>query len=156
MAVTRSRSVERAEVRRVPGRHAGWRSRELVWTLAASLLVGTGLYLVYQAKSQPLPAIEQGLASKKLLNLNALAAREDLLPALSVIPSTRDRQEAARKIYYLSGTLPNVGGIRAMMTGDQFRLLKPLLVVRAPGRFRTAFVLWVALFFAAFLLAHVW
>jgi cell division protein FtsW (lipid II flippase) len=156
MAVTRSRSVERAETRRVPGRNAGWRGREFVWTLAAALMVGAGLYLVYQAKSQALPEIEQGLASKKLLNLNALTAREELLPALSVIPSTRDRQEAARKIYYLSGSLRNVGGIRSMVSGEQFRLLKPMFVVRDPVRFRRDFALWAALFFGAFVLAHVW
>ena len=55
-----------------------------------------------------------GLASKKLLNLNALGAREDLLPALLRDPRTSASvEEAARKIYYLTGSLPNVGGIRA-------------------------------------------
>jgi len=34
--------------------------------------------------------------------------------------------------------------------------LKPLFVVRRPEQFRTAFYRWSALFFAAFLLVHVW
>ena len=71
--------------------------------LAAALIVGAGLYLVYQAKSQALPEIEQGLASKQLLNLNALGRARRPAARCSVIPRSRERQEAARKIYYLSG-----------------------------------------------------
>ena len=114
------------------------------------------LYLVYQAKSRPLAEIEQGLAAKKLLNLNDLGAREDLLPALSVIPDSRQRQETARQIYFHSGGLSHVGAIRGALTADQFRYLKPLLVVRRPAAFRRSFFRWIALFFAAFLLAHCW
>ena len=55
------------------------------------------------------PRSSRGWPPKKLLNLNALAAREELLPALSVDPRPRDAQEAARKIYYLSGGLPQRG-----------------------------------------------
>jgi cell division protein FtsW (lipid II flippase) len=156
MAVTRSRAAERVEVRRMPGRPGGWRFNELHWTQAAGLLVAAGLYLVYQAKSAPLPEIGQGLDSKKLLNLNDLGTREDLLPALTLIPTTRERQELARKIYYLSGGLSNVGRIRPLVTGEQFRQLKPQFVVRRPERFRRAFFLWVGLFFGAYLLCHVW
>jgi cell division protein FtsW (lipid II flippase) len=156
MAVTRSRSVERVELRRTTRGRPRWRTRELLWMLAAALVVGGGLYLVYQSKTQALAEAEQGLAAKRLLNLNALGTREELLPALSVIPTSRERQEAARQIYYLSGGLPNVGGIRKVVTGEQFRVLKPLFVVRPPERFRRAFFEWTALFFTAFLLAHLW
>ncbi|HJT87114.1 MAG TPA: FtsW/RodA/SpoVE family cell cycle protein, partial [Bryobacteraceae bacterium] len=159
MAVTRSRAGERAEVRRaVSGSRPPWRFDELVWTLAAALLVGFGLYLVYRAKTNDFPAVRQGLASRQLLNLNDLGTREDLLPILTMIPDARQRQEAARKIYSLSGGLANVGAVaraRALTT-DQFRIFKPLVVVRQPGQFQRAFFLWTAVFFAAFLLAHLW
>src|SRR5690242_5687916 len=98
MAVTRSTRAERTELRRVPGGRAAWRVRELIWTVGAAVLIAAGLSLVYRAKTQDFAEIEQGLASKKLLNLNALGAREELLPALSVVPGQRAREEAARRI----------------------------------------------------------
>jgi len=75
MAVTRSTLASRSS----PGGRAGtraldsWRTTELIWTLAASLLIAAAFFLVYQAK-KPDPA------TTPLLNLNALNAREDLLP----------------------------------------------------------------------------
>ena len=68
-----------------------------------------------------------------------------------------DREAAARKIYYVSGGLSNVGAIARLhaFTSDQFRQLKPLFVVRRPERFRGTFLLWVSLFFAAYFAAHI-
>ena len=83
MAVTRSRSVERASTRSLPGQRAAWRGRELLFTLVASLLVAAGLYQVHRAKSEGLAEVEAGLTAKRLLNLNDLGAREELLPALA-------------------------------------------------------------------------
>jgi cell division protein FtsW (lipid II flippase) len=159
MAVTRSRSIERAAVQRVTVRRKAWRMRELLCTLIAAALVGGGLYQVHKAKSAAFPEIEAGLKAKRLLNLNDLGAREDLMPALApLIPKQRDREEAARKIYYLSGTLPNAGAVvhTKVFTAEQFREWKPLVVVRRPAAFERAFMLWIGLFFAAFLLAHVY
>src|SRR5438270_3274618 len=156
MAVTRSRAAERPAVRRGPSPRVVWRSDELLWLLAASALVLVGLFLVYKAKSAPLAEIEQQLAGKKLLNLNRLGSREELLPMLGIIQSQREREEAARKIYYLTGDMPNVGRIRGAMSGDQFRILKPQFVVRTPAQFRRAFLVSALLFFAAYFLAHVW
>lgn len=164
MAVTRSRAAERPEVMR-GARQTGaglrlrhpWRTRELAWMAGAAVLVAIGLYLVNGSKAPELADAQQQLAAKKLLNLNDLSAREDLLPVLGpIVPNQKDREEAARKIYDLSGGLPNVGRIRSAVTGDQFRDLKPLFVVRSPAQFRSAFRLWVLLFFAAFFAAHVW
>ncbi len=176
MAVTRSRAPERATVASAGIR--AWRVDEFVWLLAASAFVAFGLYLVNQSRQ---PALN---ATPAPLNLNALSAREDLLPALTpVIPDTALRNFAAQKIYYASGSLSNVGALarlrinadelapRAMkslrdrmagrtsiqlLTAEQFRQLKPLFAVRTPDKFRRTFVLWSALFFAAFLLAHIW
>ncbi len=125
--------------------------------LAASLFVGVGLWLVAASKAPALAEAEQGLADKKIVNLNALGAREELLPALGpVIPNQRDREEAARRIYFLTGSMGNVGRIRSALTGDQFRYLKPQFVVRTPEQFRSAIRTWSILFFAAFFLAHAW
>jgi cell division protein FtsW (lipid II flippase) len=176
MAVTRSTVASRSTT---PGIRPAfsWRITELLWTLAASLLIAAGFYLVYQAKA-PAPS------TTPLLNLNALNAREDVLPSLNTLfPDPAIRDLVARKIYYISGGLANVGALarirvsadevtsgRALkpfrdrlaghtsiplLTADQFRQLKPLYVVRTPARFRRTFLLWAALFFAAFLAAHI-
>src|SRR5450759_4388379 len=158
MAVTRSRSVERASARNFQGQRAAWRGREFLLTVVASLLVAAGLYQVHNAKSAGLGEVEAGLTAKRLLNLNTLGAREELLPALTpFFPKSRERDAAAREIYYGSGTLPNVGGIAhgKLLTSEQFRQLKPLLVVRKPAQFQRAFYLWCGIFFGAFWLAHV-
>ena len=122
---------------------------------AALVLVGIGLIQVYRSKAGDLAEVEQGLKAKTILNLNDLTAREDLLPALSVVPDPRDREEVARKIYYLSGGLGNVGGIRGAVSGDQFKVLKPLFVVRRPASFRDSFFLWTGIFLACFVAVHV-
>jgi cell division protein FtsW (lipid II flippase) len=155
MAVTRSTAAERPRIGRA--RKTGWRRDELIGLAAATLILAFGLLQVYRAKSADLAAIDHGLASKQLLDLNALTAREDLLPALSSIPDQHAREEAARQIYYVAGGLGNVGAlarIHGLFTGEQFRQLKPLFVVRRPAQFASAFYRWSALYFAAFLLVH--
>ncbi len=127
--------------------------------MVASLLVAGGLYQVHQAKSEGLADIEAGLTAKRLLNLNELGAREELIPALTpFFPKIRERDAAARDIYYLTGSLSNVGGIaqRKLLTGEQFRQLKPLLVVRRPEQFQRAFYLWCGMFLGAFWLVHLY
>jgi cell division protein FtsW (lipid II flippase) len=139
-------------------RTKAWRRNELIGTVAALVVLAVGLRLVYGAKSADLAQIDHGLASKQLLNLNALTAREDLLPALSSIPDQHAREEAAQQIYYISGGLGNVGAlarIHGLFTGEQFRQLKPLFVVRRPAQFASAFYRWSLVFFGAFLLMHV-
>ena len=189
MAVTRSQTSERARIRRSRGSRFSWRRSEFAWATAAALLIGVGLHQVYKAKSQPFADIANGLTAKSLLDLNALAAREDLLSVLArspdpMFPDPAERDLAARKIYYVSGGLANVGAIarirvtagelgrgRALkdlrdrlagrdsmplLTAAQVRELKTMLVVRPPEQFRRAFFLWAGVFFAAFLLAHLW
>ena len=85
---------------------------------------------------------------------------------------------SARRIYDAAGTLPNVGAIarlrvsdaeveaahgvksfrgrHALLTGEQFRPLKPSFVVRRPAQFRRVFVIWIVVFFAAFWRLHPW
>jgi cell division protein FtsI/penicillin-binding protein 2/cell division protein FtsW (lipid II flippase) len=126
-------------------------------TIVASLLVTAGLYQVHQAKSEEFGEVDAGLAAKRLLNLNELGGREELLPALSpFFPNSRERDVAAREIYYLTGTLTNDGGIARtkLLTSEQFRQLKPLVVVRKPAQFQRAFYLWCGIFFGAFWAVH--
>jgi cell division protein FtsW (lipid II flippase) len=154
MAVTRSTAADRPRTVRA---QTTWRRHELLGMAAAALVVAFGLHLVYQAKSADLAAIDHGLASKQLLDLNALTTREDLLPALAAIPDQHAREEAARQIYYISGSLGNVGAIariHGLFTNEQFRQLKPLFVVRRPAQFASAFYRWSALFFATFAAVH--
>jgi cell division protein FtsW (lipid II flippase) len=155
MAVTRSTAAERPRISHA--RKTGWRRDELIGLAAATLILACGLFQVYRAKSADLAGIDHGLASKQLLDLNTLTAREELLPALSSISDPHAREEAAQQIYYVAGGLKNVGAlarIHGLFTGEQFRQLKPLFVVRRPAQFASAFYRWSALFFAAFLLVH--
>ena len=136
MAVTRSTSLERSEVRRGTrgaGRGFRWRTHELVALLAASVAVAFGLHLVYLAKSEGLSAIDSALTAKQLLNLNDVSAREDLLPALSqAFPQAAERDLAARKIYYTVGGLPNVGAVaRIRVTADEVAHERGLVSFRA-------------------------
>ena len=183
MAITRSRGAERAQVSREGPRakvwrRFVWRRREALWLLAASLMVAVGFYFVYRAKTRSFAEIETAIAGRQLLNLNDLTAREDLLPYLAIFTEPAERQFVARRIYDAAGSLPNVGAIarlrvseaeidaarglktfrgrHTMLTGEQFRQLKPAFVVRRPAQFRRAFLLWVAVFFAVFWAAHVW
>ncbi len=178
MAVTRSRATERVQPRRGGRLAIVWRRREAIWMLTGSLTLLLGFFLVYRAKTRSFAEIESGLAGKQLLNLNDLSAREDLLPYLAIFTEPAERQFVARRIYDASGSLPNVGalarlrvseaeveaarglksfrGRHALLTGEQFRQLKPSFVVRRPAQFRRAFFIWVAAFFAAFWAAHLW
>jgi len=176
MAVTRSTASERVESRRV----ITWRRGEALWLLAGSLVLLFGFVLVYQAKSRGFAQIESGLAARQLLNLNDLGAREELLPFLGIIAEPAERQFVARRIYDASGGLGNVGALArlrvtdaeirgtrglkpagdrrslALLTGEQFRQLKPSFVTRRPAQFRRAFLIWAAIFFAAFWAVHAW
>jgi len=176
MTLTRSRADERA-ARPLHGKRA-WRSREAVWMLAVSAVLGCGLALVYKAKTDPFPKISEALAAGRILNLNDLTGREQVLPFLTVIEGQSERQLVARRIYYASGNLPNVGGLARLrvtadelkrarvvregeaesmrlLSGQVFRLLKPSFVVRPPTGFVRAFALWTAVFFAGFWLVHI-
>ena len=183
MAVTRSTAATRRNAGGLAAGPLPWRATELIWTLAASLLIAIGFYLVYQALISQ-AKLSATPAATPLLNLNTLNGREDLLPSLTTLfpdPATRDF--VARKFYYVSGALANVGALarirvtadevgsaRALkpirdrlaghasiplLTADQFRQLKPLYVVREPTQFRRTFLLWIMLFFAAFFAAHI-
>jgi cell division protein FtsW (lipid II flippase) len=176
VAITRSSAAERTRTSIAALRPQAWPVAYFLWLLAAALGIAAGLYLVFDAKSQAFGGVETGLASKQILNLNTLSAREDLLPVLTMFPDPAERQFVARKIYYVSGNLPNVGAIarirvtpdelrrarvRAihghfLLTGEQFRMLKPRLVVRRPEQFTRDFLAWCGLALAGFFVVALW
>ncbi|MBA0085044.1 MAG: hypothetical protein HRJ53_08610, partial [Acidobacteria bacterium Pan2503] len=82
-------------VRNASASRNGSRLKELALTLAASLVIASGLFRVYAAKTQGLSEVDSALISKKLLNLNELNTRDDLLPFLDFIASGSDRQQIA-------------------------------------------------------------
>jgi len=111
MAVTRSTAVDRGQTGDARAGARTWPVSEFLWLAAASILIASGLFLVFQAKSRGFSEIEKGLASKQLLNLNELASREALLPFLNIITDAAERQFVARRFYYAAGNLENVGAL---------------------------------------------
>ena len=111
MAVTRSSAEERVASREVRLAARSWPLSEFAWLAAVTVLIASGLWLVYRAKSQAFGEVENGLAAKQLLDLNELASREDLLPFLTIIDDAGERQFVARRIYYAAGNLENVGAL---------------------------------------------
>ena len=109
--------------------------------LAAGCWWPSGLHSVYQAKAPELAAKSiRDSPPNTCSTSTSLRAREDLLPALGMIrrSARSDRKPRARSIT-LRASLANVGAlarIRGLLTGEQFRQLKPLFVVRRPAQFR--------------------
>ena len=138
-----------------PGR-VGW--REFLWLACSSLLVAAGLLLVYSAKTQSFPESSAALARGDLLDLNRVSRPEQLLPFLQVFQDEAERRQVANKMFdYLSshGPLPNVGALARLRSAPRMPLLplaklKPAFVVRAPVEFQTQFLIWIALYLAAF------
>ena len=149
MAVTRSWTLAGTApvMVRVERRQA---SARLAWLVAASLLVATGLWFVYQAKVQR-------MSGGPVLNVNAVASPDELLPVLEFFPN---RAELAPRVYdYLERARPlrNTGALTAVIPRRQFARVKPLLAVRSPAEFRTQLVRSALLYFAGFyLVALVW
>jgi cell division protein FtsW (lipid II flippase) len=158
MAVTRSSASER-QTRR-PARTAPEpRVFELIALLLASIVASAALMLVYRAKTEPLAGLDP-----KLLNLNALERREQLLPLLDFAPNARERQFMATRIWEFArdGQLPNVGALARvpgrensrLLTSSQIAQLKPRVIVRTPDAFSNAFLLWSGVWLAAFYVLH--
>jgi cell division protein FtsI/penicillin-binding protein 2/cell division protein FtsW (lipid II flippase) len=129
----------------------GW--REFVWLALSSVLVSAGLLMVYSAKTQSFQQLSAALAHGGLLDLNQVSKPEQLLPFLQAFQDETTRQEAANKMFdYLSAhrPLPNVGALARLHLGIPVAKLKPALIVRTPGEFQTQFLMWIALYLAAF------
>ena len=89
MPITRSSAASRPSAG--PLRGPLWRVRELFLMIAAGLAVAAALWMVWNAKTAGFADAEQALAAKRIVNLNALSAREDLLPVLTLFPDPAER-----------------------------------------------------------------
>jgi cell division protein FtsI/penicillin-binding protein 2/cell division protein FtsW (lipid II flippase) len=117
------------------------------------VLVAVGLLMVYSAKTQNFAQLSAALAQGGLLDLNQVSKPEQLMPFLQVFQDEARREEAATKISeYVSshGPLPNVGALARLHLGMPVAKLKPAFIVRTPGEFQTQFLIWIALYLAAF------
>jgi cell division protein FtsI/penicillin-binding protein 2/cell division protein FtsW (lipid II flippase) len=125
-------------------------SLRLAWLVAASLLVATGLWFVYQAKLQR-------MSGGAVLNLNVVTSADELLPVLEFFPN---RAELAPRIFeYLERARPlrHTGALTAVIPRRQFASLKPLIAVRSPAEFRAQLVRSALLYFAGFyVVALIW
>ena len=111
MKVSRAELAARSQERRARTRHGGRTSRtaELVWLLAASSVVASGLCLVYLAKTHDLAAEE-----KATINLNEITGPQQLIPYLGAVGTSSDQDFVANRIYNLrrhGEQFNNVGAI---------------------------------------------
>jgi len=90
------------------------RKREFWPMLGASLLVICGLVLVYTAKTQDFPLLQERLDSGELLDINSAANAGDISKILFVFTDSDERAYAAGRIYsylQLNHPLPNAGSL---------------------------------------------
>ncbi|MBV9612824.1 MAG: hypothetical protein JO091_10135, partial [Acidobacteriaceae bacterium] len=151
MAVTKSwdsslaLAIEVAETVRTPERR-----RELLWLGGASLLAACGLAFVLMTKTQDFANLESRLNRGELLNLNAVTAPQQLLPALQIYPSAEERDQVAQRIAAFvqqHRPLPNIGALARLHL--PLGKLKPLFVVRTPREFLHIYAFWAAAYIAA-------
>ncbi len=133
-----------------PGRIA-W--REFIWLALSSALVAAGLLMVYSAKTQGFPEMSAALARGELIDLNQVSKPEQLLPFLQVVQDETQREQVANKMFDYVAThrpLPNVGALARLRLGVPIAKFKPTFVVRTPNEFQTQYLIWIALYLAAF------
>ncbi len=111
MKVSRAEITAHAQERTIAEKRVRSASRnvELICLVLASLLVATGLYLVFSAKTRNL-----GQVQKATVNLNELTGPQQLIPYLSIIPAPSDQYFIANRIYNLrrhGESFSNVGAI---------------------------------------------
>jgi hypothetical protein len=93
---------------------AGFRIRETAMLLAASLMVGWGLWIAYAAKTQAFADFD------RLIDLNRLTNVTQLYPALSFTANAEEREFIARKIYSMRGKhLPNAGAVAGIRVTEK-------------------------------------
>ncbi len=138
-----------------PGR-IGW--REFAWLATASVMAALALWIVYSAKTREFPDETRALAHGELLDLNQVSKMEQLLPFLQVFQDEAKREAVAGKVFDYLQThrpLPNVGALARLRSAPRvpllpFAKLKPEFAVRTPQEFKTQFLIWIALYLAAF------
>jgi cell division protein FtsI/penicillin-binding protein 2/cell division protein FtsW (lipid II flippase) len=156
MAITKSWETSIALKLNVEEAAAPERRAELVWLIAASLLVACGLVLVLLAKAEDFAPMQARLERGELVNLNASPTREQLAAALQMINDPAKREAAAVKISdFVNAHRPvaNVGAL-ARLHVARIATIKPLMLVRTPNEFLREFALWACIYFAGFWMVH--
>lgn len=90
------------------------RRREFWPLLGASVLVACGLALVYTAKTQDFPALQQRLDSHDLVDINTVKAADELSNTLFVFNDSGERAYATERVYDFllkNRPLPNAGSL---------------------------------------------
>lgn len=135
------------------------RARGFIWLVGASLLILCGLAFVYVGKTQNFTDVSDRLAHGGMLNLNAVAAPDELQPYLEVFQDRTEREAVAGRLFqFLQRTQPlrNVGTLSRLRQNRKALLpvsrLKPLWVVRTPAEFLREYLAWSALYLAGFYL----
>jgi cell division protein FtsW (lipid II flippase) len=219
MKLSQAEIAARAEERRRAAAHTimASRKREFLLLVAGSLLVITGLLLVYVAKTNNFATFDAQVTAKDVVNLNHLQSPYALLPWLNMVGSPADQDFAASLIYEqkrAGAHFENDGALARLrvdedqisrsrsldqfarrvadartrreereaarqaalsrlarwrerlspprarklslpvLTGAEFSLLKPHVVVREPAAFRRAFWIWSVLFLLNFYALH--
>ena len=160
MAVTRSSASDRRTQAPASSRERVSRSLEFTGLLLASLVVIAALAMVYRAKTAGFAQLDP-----KLVNLNALDRREQLLPVLDFATNARERQYLATRIWESLGerNIPNVGalgrlpgreGKGRLLNAGQLAAIKSRSIVRTPTDFTNAFFLWAGAVLAGFYALH--
>lgn len=132
------------------------RKKEFFWLAAASALVTCGLALVFLAKTEDFADMQSRLTRGELLNLNAVSAPSQLQPVLQIVDDAGRRELDAEQLFSflrLHQPIPNAGSL-ARLRLVPISKIKPLVVVRTPKEFNQTFLLWVAIYVAAFWCVH--
>src|SRR5450759_1621853 len=95
MKVSRAEIAARAQQRRADTQRvaSSARTAELAGILAASLVIATGLALVYGAKTHDAAEVE-----KNTFDLNQITGPQQVLPYLGMIPDAPDQEFVANRI----------------------------------------------------------
>jgi len=114
MTTTRQSAAARVAERKSSRQtfRAAFRLRELVLLLVCSAFVGSGFYLVWESKARVINEFEKGSAEGHIADLNQIKSVQQILPFLSFIPGTEDRDFIARRIFAVRGRhFPNAGAL---------------------------------------------
>jgi cell division protein FtsW (lipid II flippase)/cell division protein FtsI/penicillin-binding protein 2 len=115
MAVTKSWNSAVASRLDLEGRaKCPERKREFWPLLGASILIACGLVLVYTAKTQDFPALQQHLDSGDLVNINSVKSAAEIANILFVFNDSGERAYAAERVWsFLESSRPlaNAGSL---------------------------------------------
>ena len=136
MRMTYSTAADRAR-REAPAGAGDSANRELAGLVVASVLVLAGLFVLYRAQAPGLAAADEALANRAVIDLNALASVDALVPVLRpLFPSVAERRFVADRIEAWSLGVDDPLGAKQEFTsvGTLARLTVPERTVRANRR----------------------